>query len=108
MAQAVSRWPFIVEAWVHPGQSMWDVWWAKWHWGRFHPEFFGFPLPISFHREPPYSYIIWGMNNMPIGGCSSETSSHPIDINNRLGLCHLLNVASVFMNTAGSIFRTGV
>jgi hypothetical protein len=20
-----------------PGQSMWDMWWAKWHWDRFYP-----------------------------------------------------------------------
>jgi hypothetical protein len=29
---------------------MWDLWWTKWHWGRFFSEFFGFPLPISFHH----------------------------------------------------------
>jgi hypothetical protein len=22
---------------------MWDLWWTKWHWGRFFPEYFGFP-----------------------------------------------------------------
>jgi hypothetical protein len=31
-----------------PGQSMWDLWWTKWHWDRFFPEFFGFPLSVSF------------------------------------------------------------
>jgi hypothetical protein len=31
-----------------PGQSMWDLWWTKWHWDKFFPEYFGFPLPISF------------------------------------------------------------
>jgi hypothetical protein len=34
----------------HPGQSMWDLWWAVWHWDRFLSESFGFPLLISFHR----------------------------------------------------------
>jgi hypothetical protein len=29
---------------------MWDLWWTKWHWDRFFPEYFGFPLSISFHR----------------------------------------------------------
>jgi hypothetical protein len=29
---------------------MWDLWWTKWHWDRFFPDFFGFPLSISFHR----------------------------------------------------------
>jgi hypothetical protein len=33
-----------------PGQSMWDLWWTKWHWDRFFPDYFGFPLSISFHR----------------------------------------------------------
>jgi hypothetical protein len=33
-----------------PGKSMWDLWWTKWHWDRFFPEYFGFPLSISFHR----------------------------------------------------------
>jgi hypothetical protein len=28
--------------------------------------------------------IIWGMNNRPVGGCSSETQSHPIDMNNNI------------------------
>jgi hypothetical protein len=32
-----------------PGQSMWDLWWTKWHWDRFFPEYFGFPLSISLH-----------------------------------------------------------
>jgi hypothetical protein len=26
-----------------PGQFMWDLWWTKWHWGRFFSEFFDFP-----------------------------------------------------------------
>jgi hypothetical protein len=21
-----------------PGQSMWDLWWTKWHWDRFFPQ----------------------------------------------------------------------
>jgi hypothetical protein len=37
---------------------------------------------ISFHHGSPLSYIIWGMNNRPIRGCSSETKSHPINISN--------------------------
>jgi hypothetical protein len=30
---------------------MWDLWLTKWHWVRFFPEFFGFPLSVSFHRR---------------------------------------------------------
>jgi hypothetical protein len=29
---------------------MWDLWWKKWHWDRFFPKYFGFPLSISFLR----------------------------------------------------------
>jgi hypothetical protein len=29
---------------------MWDLWWTKWHWDRFFPEYFGLPLSVSFHR----------------------------------------------------------
>jgi hypothetical protein len=32
-----------------PGRSMWDLWWKKWHWNRLCPEYFGFPLSVSFH-----------------------------------------------------------
>jgi hypothetical protein len=42
MAQAVSRRP--------PTAELWDLWWTKWHWDRFFPDYFGFPLSISFHR----------------------------------------------------------
>jgi hypothetical protein len=38
-----------------------------------------FLLPI-FHQGPPCSYITWGMDNSPAGGCSSETQSQPIDM----------------------------
>jgi hypothetical protein len=40
-----------------------------------------FPLStLSFHHGSPCWYIIWGMNNSPVGGRSSETQSHPIDM----------------------------
>ena len=32
------------------GQSVWDLWWTKWHWDRYFPKYFGFPLSFSFHR----------------------------------------------------------
>jgi hypothetical protein len=50
MAQAVSHRPPNAEARVQSRVSMWDLWWTKWHWDRFFPEYFGFPLSISFHR----------------------------------------------------------
>jgi hypothetical protein len=38
----------------------------------------------GFSPRGPGSYfcIIWGMNNRPVGGCSSETQPHPINMNN--------------------------
>jgi hypothetical protein len=30
-----------------PGQSMWDLWWTKWHWNRFSPSTSVFPY--QFH-----------------------------------------------------------
>jgi hypothetical protein len=61
-------WPLTAEARVSPGED-------------FPPEFFGFPLPISFHWGS--ILILWAMNNRPSGGLSLETKSYPIDMNNR-------------------------
>jgi hypothetical protein len=39
---------------------MWDLWWTKWHWGRFFSEFFGFfptniiPPLLHIHLSPPH------------------------------------------------------
>jgi hypothetical protein len=41
-----------------------------------------FPPAVSFHYRSPCACITWGMNNRPVGGRSSETWFHPIDINN--------------------------
>jgi hypothetical protein len=70
-----------------PVESIWNVWWTKWHWVPL------FSLSISFHRCSPQLYINWLMNNRPfgdhssetwpLGGCSSETQPHPIGINNK-------------------------
>jgi hypothetical protein len=46
-----------------------------------------FSLSISFHRGSPYSDIIWRINNRPVGGRSSETQSHPTNINNKGNIC---------------------
>jgi hypothetical protein len=38
IAQAVSRWlPTAAARGSRPGLVMWDLWWTKWHWGRFSP-----------------------------------------------------------------------
>jgi hypothetical protein len=35
-----------------PVQSMWDLWWTKWHWDRFLSEFLGFPC--QYHSTVAY------------------------------------------------------
>jgi hypothetical protein len=47
-----------------PGQSMWDLWWKKWHWDRLFSEFFGFPLSIYHSTVSSQTHIIWVMPNM--------------------------------------------
>jgi hypothetical protein len=42
-----------------------------------------FPV-ISFIRGSPCSYIAWRMNNRPVGGRSSETCPHPMDVTNTI------------------------
>jgi hypothetical protein len=49
-----------------PDQSVWDLWWTEWHWDRFFPEYFGFPLSVSFNR----CSITWKTKNKP------SSSSH--------------------------------
>jgi hypothetical protein len=53
MSHAVSHRPLTAEAWV--SQSMWNLWWTKWHSDRLFSKFFGFPLSISFCRIFSYS-----------------------------------------------------
>jgi hypothetical protein len=31
---------------------MWDLWWKKWHWDRFFPEYIGFPPSIHSTGAP--------------------------------------------------------
>jgi hypothetical protein len=39
--------------WFAPGSIYMDLWWEKWYWDMFFPEFFGFPLSTSFHHRSP-------------------------------------------------------
>ena len=69
---------------------MWDLWWTKWHWDRFFPEYFGFPLSISFHRYSITRKIektliiflfifIAGLHNKPQGcGASVACAAGPL------------------------------
>jgi hypothetical protein len=61
---------------------MWDLWWTKWHWDRFFPECFGFPLTVSFHRcsitrkneKTLNIFIIW-LHKKPQGCGASVVSA---------------------------------
>jgi hypothetical protein len=61
---------------------MWDLWWTKWHWDRFFPEYFGLPLSISFHRcsitrkraKKIIIIFIIGLHNKP-QGCGASVAS---------------------------------
>jgi hypothetical protein len=68
-----------------PDQSMWDLWWTKWQCARFFPEYFGFPLSISFHRcyitrknEKTLIIFIIGLHNKPeVCGASVAPAAGP-------------------------------
>jgi hypothetical protein len=78
MVQEVSHWPVTTEAWV----SLRGICGGHSGTGR------GFTSSFRFSTVsiiPPWLsvLIVCGMNSRPIGGCSSETQSHPIDMNNK-------------------------
>jgi hypothetical protein len=49
-----------------PGQVMWDLWWTKWHWGRFSPST---SVSVANHHSTKFSIltITRGRYNRPIG-----------------------------------------
>ena len=75
---------------LKPLQLMWDLWWAKWHQGRFLWEYVGFPLLTTIL---PVFYInlstVWGLENRAVTrGSSTETKTYPtteININRESG-----------------------
>jgi hypothetical protein len=78
MAQAISCRPLTAEVGIRTRVGPCGISGGQ----SFFSEFFTFPLSISFHHCCPYTHIAWGMNNWPISGRSSETSSHCMDMNN--------------------------
>jgi hypothetical protein len=48
IAHAVSRQVPAAAVWVR-AQVMWDLWWTKWHWGRFSSTSVS-PCQFLFHR----------------------------------------------------------
>jgi hypothetical protein len=73
MVQAVCHRSVTAESRIRARFNPRGICGVQWHWDRFFSEFFGFPLAISFHLRSPYSYIIWGMNNVSVSGSRSET-----------------------------------
>jgi hypothetical protein len=60
IAQAVNcRLRITADGFSIPRLVTWDLWWTKWHWGRF-------PLPILIPANAPYSSLIRCWYNSPI------------------------------------------
>jgi hypothetical protein len=62
IAQAVSRWLPTASARVR-SQVMWDLWWTKWHWGRFSQR--TSVSPANPHSTDCSIIIIRGWYNRP-------------------------------------------
>jgi hypothetical protein len=67
-----------------PGQVMWDLWWTKWHWGRFSPN--TSVSPANFHSTDCSTLIVYhpGWYNRPnIGRRTKWTQSYPTPRNKK-------------------------
>jgi hypothetical protein len=57
------------------GQSMWDLWWTKWHWDRFSPRVLRFSpvnfIPLVLHY---LEIFITGLHNKH-QGCGASVAS---------------------------------
>jgi hypothetical protein len=49
-----------------PGQSMWDLWSTKWHWGKFFSKNLSSPSHLSLHQCSILSFIVRDWYNRPI------------------------------------------
>jgi hypothetical protein len=56
----------------------------------------GTGFPICHSTAAAYSF--WGVNSRPVGGCSSETWSHPINMNMNLEGTELFLFAQINSN----------
>jgi hypothetical protein len=75
------------------------LWWTKWHWDRFFPEYFGFPLSVSFHRCSITSkrtknnhhlvIFITGLHKKPQGcDASAASAAGPFTTNPRISITY--------------------
>jgi hypothetical protein len=73
-AQAVSRRPVTAEAQVRSQvQGMLDLWWTKWHCGRFLTKHFGFHLSVPYHQCSMHIIIICILTLLLSEGQAGET-----------------------------------
>jgi hypothetical protein len=75
------------------------LWWRKWHWDRFFPEYVGFSLSVSFHRCSItwktekliiiiIIIIITGLHNKPQGcGASVASAAGPFTAKKKGTIC---------------------
>jgi hypothetical protein len=73
-------------------QSMWDLWWTKWHWDRFFPRVLRF-YPVNFippvlhyteKRKRKLIIFITGLHNKPEGcGASVASAAGPFTIHTK-------------------------
>jgi hypothetical protein len=90
---------------------MWDLWWTKWHWDKFSPEYFGFPLSISFHRcsitrknEKKLFIFITGLHNkpqgygMPVASAAGPFTTKKKEKNTYCYLAHKFTTSLIYFN----------
>jgi hypothetical protein len=84
---------------LRPGQSMWDLWWTKWHWDRFFSKSFGFLLSISFLRCSIFIHMSPGVwTKCPLGAKFRRDTVPPYRNNN-----NKIIVRHGFQNTTNSL-----
>jgi hypothetical protein len=86
--------------------------WTKWHWDRFFPEYFGFPLSISFHQwsitrknEKQLINFLTGLHNKP-QGCGASLASAEVPFTKKKMLTYRVIVCpSQAVMTKLSVFK---
>jgi hypothetical protein len=108
MAHAVSRRPLAAEVRVRARVRPCEICGGQSGTGTAFSPNSSVSLPVSCHHGSPYSYIIWEMNNSPVGSRSSETSSHPIGMNNNSNKNNINNLIKTGVKTNLSMCGSAV